>query len=258
MYLPIIRAIKKSGTILRNGLKSIKEVELKGKQGYLTNYDIVSEKNIISAIKRTFPSHFIHGEETGLYKGSTEFHWYIDPLSETGNFIHNLAGFAISVGLVKNKTPIFGIVYDPILDEMFIAEKSKGAFCNNEKIKPSKVNSLEHALISVDWEKRKTRKERNEGIAIFTTLAQKSTIRIIGSIALTLCYIASGRLDAMVNNYSDKYSLPGAFVILKEAGGELKNLRGEDWVLKAEDILATNGKLTEEILNNLPKNHLST
>ena len=179
---------------------------------------------------------------------SSEFEWYIDPLSNTRNFIHGLPGFAVAVGLIRNKKPIFGVVYDPMLDELYIGQKHTGAFCNGKKISVSRRPFGEHAFINVDWQKRRGKAKIEEGVRLFTSLGRRCTVRAIGSVALTICYVAHGRLEAMVNNYSDRYAIVPAWSIIKEAGGEILDLDGRAWTLDSESTLVTNQKSTKAIL----------
>lgn len=243
--------MNKAGRILKNGLKKNKNVRLKGKQQYLTDYDIKLENLLVSAIKKLFPTHSINGEETGYHKGSSDYCWYIDPVSNTRNFIHGLAGFAIGVGLTKGNKPIFGSVYDPMLDEVFTAEKGKGAFCNWEKISVSKVDVLEHSFMNIDWQKRKTEKEIDEGVKIFTSLGRTCTIRAIGSVALMISYVAAGRMEAMVNNYFDKHAVIPASIILEEAGGSIKDLHGKKWSFDSTSTVASNGYIDKLLFEQL-------
>src|SRR3989344_2734175 len=251
MYSKIVPHIKKAGKLLKKGLKQEKNVRMKAKQQYLTDFDIQLEKLLVDAIKKYFSTHSILGEETGFYKGNSDYCWYIDPVSNTRNFIHGLPGFAIAVGLMKGKLPVFGAVYDPMLDEMFTGEKGKGAYCNSEKISVSRVSVLQHSFINADWQKRKTQKEIDEGVKIFTSLGRKSTIRAVGSVALMICYVGAGRMEAMVNNYSDKYAVVPAWIILEEAGGKLKDLKEKKWDLDSQSTAATNGYIDEIMFKEL-------
>jgi myo-inositol-1(or 4)-monophosphatase len=251
MYSKISPSIIKAGKILKDNLKKEKHVRFKGKQQYLTDFDIQLDKLLVASIKKHFPTHSINAEETGFYKGSSEYTWYIDPLSNTRNFIHGLPGFAVAVGVAKNDMPIYGAVYDPMLDELFTGEEGKGAFCNSKNITVSKISVLEHAFINADWQKRKTQKEIDEGVKIFTSIARTCTVRAVGSVALMMAYTAAGRLDGMVNNYSDIHAVVPGMAILKAAGGNVKDLKGNTWTLESTSTFATNGYIDKKILKEL-------
>lgn len=251
MFSKINPSVIRAGKILKENLKKEKHVRFKGKQQYLTDFDIQLDKLLVAAIKKNFPTHAINAEETGFYKGSSEYTWYIDPLSNTRNYIHGLPGFAVAVGVTKNDIPLYGAVYDPMLDELFIGEKGKGAFCNSKKIHVSDVNVLEHAFINADWQKRKTQKEIDEGVKIFTSVARTCTVRAVGSVALMMAYVAAGRLDGMVNNYSDIHAVVPGMAILQAAGGKVKDLKGKKWDLNSTSTFATNGLIDKKILKEL-------
>ena len=130
---------------------------------------------------------------------------------------------------------------------------NKGAELNGEPIKVSRFKFGEHAFINVDWQKRKTIKEINEGIGLFTKTGKYCTVRAIGSVALMACYVASGRLDAMLNNYSDFHALIPASIIVREAGGEILDLSGKKWTLNSVSTFVTNKVVTKKILECLKK-----
>lgn len=249
----IIRAIRQVGKLLMGGLKKKRLYTFKEKQHYLTEFDIKADKIIVSALEKAYPQHNINAEESGIISKNSRFTWYIDPISNTRNFIHGLPGFAVAVGLIENNKPKLGIVYDPWLDEMFIGKTGKGAYLNGKRIHKSRVDFGEHAFINVDWQKRKTNKEIEEGIKIFSNIGRHCTVRAIGSVALMASYVACGRLDAMVNNYSDSFALIPAWPIVREAGGKMLDLEGKIWNLKSISTFVTNKKVTGGILACLKK-----
>ncbi len=225
------------------------------RQHYVTEYDIKADKELVKLVKKLFPHDSITSEENPAIKGTSDVCWYIDPISNTRNFIHGLPGFAISVGVMNIKTqePVAGFVYDPMLDEMFTAEIGKGAFLNGDKIQVSNIEYGEHAFINADWQKRRTYKEVEEGMDIFTRVGRECTVRAVGSVALMVAYTAMGRLDGMVNNYSDRFALIPAWPIIREAGGEILDLQGNKWNLDSNSTFVTNNKITKGILACLKK-----
>ncbi|MEK7165558.1 MAG: inositol monophosphatase family protein [Patescibacteria group bacterium] len=225
------------------------------RQHYVTEYDIKADNELVKLVKKLFPQDSITSEENPEIKGTSDFCWFIDPISNTRNFIHGLPGFAISVGVMNIKTQesVAGFVYDPLLDEMFTAETGKGAFLNNDPIHVSDIKYGEHAFINADWQKRRTYKEIEEGMDIFTKVGRECTVRAVGSVALMVAYTAMGRLDGMVNNYSDRFALVPAWPIIREAGGEILDLQGKKWNLKSTSTFVTNNKITEGILLCLKK-----
>lgn len=247
MYQAIISAIKQSGEVLLKGQDKSKSIALKSKQNFITQFDLLSEKNIIKAIKKNFPKHHIHGEETGYYQGSQDFHWYIDPLSNTRSFIKNQSYYAISVGLMSSDQIIFGAVYNPPTHKLYSAYKNKGSFCNQKKLQVSKTKNLKQAVIGIDWQKRGSKKTLQEGLNIKKRLASNTNIKLLGSVALNLCFIAEKKLDAFIANFSDPHSLLGASLILKEAKGKVKDFNLKNWNLRSNSVIADNSHLSEQI-----------
>ena len=132
-----IRAAKEAAKIIVANFNKIKHISKKGEGDYFTNVDILAEEKIISIIQRRFPKHNILSEEAGLIDKNSEFTWLVDPLDGTHNYMHGLPLFGVSVGLEHKKKIIMGVIYLPMLDELFVAERGKGAFLNGKRIKVS-------------------------------------------------------------------------------------------------------------------------
>lgn len=255
-YIQILKKMRNSGQTLKEAMHHKRTFITKSeRQHYVTEYDVKVDKELVKLVHSLFPDDSISSEENPAIKGTNGLHWYIDPISNTRNFIHGLPGFAIVVGVMNDKTqePVAGFVYDPLLDEMFTAEIGKGAFLNGDEIEVSETKYGEHAFINADWQKRRTYKEIEEGMEIFTKVGRECTVRAVGSVALMVAYIAMGRLDGMVNNYSDKFALIPAWPIIREAGGEILDLQGDKWNLQSSSTFATNNHVTKGILKCLKK-----
>lgn len=255
----VLKAMKDVGLLLKDGLKSPRTFSTKEHQHYLTQFDIEADTRLHEVVKKAYPTHIVHSEEsdvniTGSEADNTNYYWYIDPISNTRNFIHGLHGFAVAVGVIHNAKPVIGAVYDPILDEMFIGQVGHGAYLNDKLIKPSNFEYGEHAYVSVDWQKRRGKQKIKEGLKIVTRVSAGCTLRTIGSAALTACYVAAGRIEVMVTNYADYYAMVAAWPIVQEAGAQLCDLTGKIWSLNSESTLVTNtDKTAKGVLRCLKK-----
>jgi myo-inositol-1(or 4)-monophosphatase len=183
----MVKTCRKAAKILIRDFGEIEnlQVSLKGPGDYVTASDKKVEKILIDELQKARPNYSILSEEFGEINNDESFKWIIDPIDGTNNFLHGIPHFAISTGLEHKKEIICGIIFDPIKDEMFFAEKDKGAFLNNQRLRVSKKNSLDECLFS----------SNHEGIK-FSDL----NMRYSGSAALDLAYVACGRFDGYFQN----------------------------------------------------------
>ena len=209
--------------------------KMKGK-GYdpVTTSDKAFEKFIRSKISKKFPNHQIIGEEYGHKNTKSEFSWVIDPIDGTTNFLHGIPHFAISIALMSKEELLSGLIFDPIKDEMFFAEKDKGAFLNNQRLRVSNKNSLDDCLFSSD----------NEGVK-FSNL----NMRCSGSAALDLAYVASGRLDGYFQNKINIWDIAAGTLMINEAGGIVNDIHKFD--INKIDIRASSAAINSKMLENL-------
>ena len=223
----------------------------------VTDADKQSEEKIMSILNTYFPDHDILGEETGFHREhSSEYLWVVDPLDGTTNFTHNFPHFAVSIGLVKNKQIILGVVFDPCKNELFWAGEGTGAYLNSEPINTSKTDRLEESLLATGFAPGK-HDTLEKNLVYFTEFMHKAkALRRPGAASLDLCYVACGRLDGFWElNLSPWDVTAGAFII-KEAGGKVTNFDSEEFDPDVKNILATNGFLHDsmkEILHSCKK-----
>ncbi len=244
-----VKALKSAGSILLSNLGKITYLKEKQKNDFLTNVDLQVEEKIKRIIKDSFPNHGFYGEEQGLEKGNSKHVWYIDPISSTSNYIHSFPHFAASIALEKNGTFILSAVYDPMMDELFYAQKGRGAFLNNKRINVSSVSELSNALVFIGIHKRGDIKPDFRHFEKLYNIA--SEVRRIGSTSLQMCYVACGRAEAHINNHSDIFAIPAGKVILEEAGGVLTDFEGSPWTLNSKTIVAFNSNVHNKILKTL-------
>ena len=241
-------AAREAGSYIFDHLGKIKEVSYKsGINDLVTDVDKASEAMIIKKIKIWFPGHSFLAEESGKSsRGESEIIWVIDPLDGTVNYSHGFPFFCVSIGLMMEGEIKLGVVYDPVRKEMFSAEKMKGAFLNDDRMKVTETDKLESSLIATGFaysaEKRQANLELFERI-----ISRAQAVRRPGAAALDLCYVASGRLDGFWELNLSPWDTAAGQLIVTEAGGKVSMMDGSCYDIYKKDILATNGKIHDEM-----------
>ena len=232
--------------LLSYGKLKNSQIHTKSKNDFVTELDKKSEKLIISAIKRSFPSHSIQGEESGLTQGSGVL-WILDPLDGTANYIHQFPLFSVSIGVMVDGMLQAGVIYDPVHRELFSASRGNGAYLNKKRMHVSKVKKLSDALMTTGIPFR----GRNRFDAYMNSFRQislaSSGMRRGGSAALDLAYIACGRLDGFWEINLSAWDIAAGAILVEEAGGKISDLWGKPNYLTNGDVLASNGKIHAEI-----------
>lgn len=257
MKKDLIKIIKSAGEILRDGFYSSKSVQFKAKKDLVTKYDLAVEEYLKKEFSKKFKEFNIIAEESD--NSSIEFKdsIIIDPIDGTTNFVNGIPHTAISVGVYKNKKPFIGIVYNPILDELYYAKVGKGAFLNNKKIEVSKDKVLQTSLISTGFpysngscnEDLKDVMKKMENI-----LPRCQDIRRLGSAALDLCYVARGIYEGFYEMNLKAWDVSAGMIILNEAGGKVSTIDGSKYKLfKSKYIVASNDKIHNSFLKVLNK-----
>jgi len=217
------------------------QVSIKGPSDFVTNADTKAEKIIIDELTRSRKNYSILSEESGSKENKDiDNVWIIDPIDGTINFLHGVPHFAISIALKSNNEIVSGLIYDPIKDEMFYAEKNNGAYFNNKRIRVSKRKKMEDCLFA-------SGEIDNENIKQKTNV--KLSIRKSGSAALDMAYVASGRYDGYFQKNLNLWDIAAGIIIVKEAGGQVNDLN-----LKQNNninIIASSSSINEKLLKNL-------
>ena len=228
------------------------QVSLKGPGDFVTNCDKKVEKILIDELLKARPSYSILSEEIGEINNDDSFKWIIDPIDGTSNFLHGVPHFAISVGLEHNKEIICGIVYDPIKDEMFTAEKGNGSYLNNQRMRVSSRSKLEDCMIFTGGPKREA-KNRELALKEYYKFSIKllTPIRKLGSASLDMAYVAAGRCDGFWQRNLNYWDIAAGIILVKEAGGFVTDFNGENEYIQNKTILATNAKINEEMIEVL-------
>ena len=236
LNIMIKAAEKASKSIIRDfGEIEKLQVSKKGPHDFVTKTDKHVEKILIEELSKTKKNYSFLTEETGVIKNKDKDNtWIIDPIDGTTNFLHGIPHFAISIALKSKDELLSGLIFDPIKDEMFFAEKDKGAFLNNQRLRVSSKNSLEECLFS----------SNNEGVK-FSNL----NMRCSGSAALDLAYVASGRLDGYFQNKINLWDVAAGALMTKEAGGIVNNINEFD--INTINIKASSTAIYDKMLENL-------
>lgn len=208
------------------------------------------EQEIRARIERRFPSHTFLGEESG---GSTAagvpFRWIVDPIDGTTNFAHGLALFCTSIALEVDGEVVVGVVYDPIAEELFTAERGQGARLNGRPIHVTRVGTLIDSLLVTGFPYA-AGDERHEQLAIFTALlAQAQAVRRLGSAALDLCAVAAGRFDGFWEQNLNAWDVAAGALLVREAGGHVSDYRGGPYSPFGREIIASNAAVHQPLLD---------
>lgn len=236
-----IAAARESGLLIKRSVGKVARISYKGKDNIVTDVDKSAEALIIRRIRANFKDHAILSEECAPLSGTSGYTWVIDPLDGTTNFAHAFPFFSVSIGLEYNGALILGVVYDPMRDELFLAEAGKGAFLNNKRITVSKTTALSQSFLATGFAYGKKRKDDN--VRNFTRLLTRTLgIRRAGSAALDLCYVACGRFDGYWEMYLKPWDGAAGMIMVREAGGVVTRFDGvSECTPYDNETLATNG-----------------
>lgn len=251
----IERLARQSGSILRAGYQKEHQVDYKGVIDLVTEVDRQSEDYLLGEIRRRFPDHHILSEESGGTRGDGH-QWYIDPLDGTVNYAHNIPFFSVSIAYASNGTLSLAAVYDPIRDEMFTAERGKGAHLNGQPLHVSGVDELQKSLLVTGFPYDAWDSEF-DNFANFVKLAKMTQgVRRFGSAALDIAYVAAGRFEGFWELALSPWDVAAGGLICEEAGGRVTNVFGEpNYISSPQSILATTPGIHARMLEELEHNH---
>jgi len=254
-YLSVaIEAAKEAGKFLKMNLGKVKNIERKREEiNLVTEIDKGSEKKIIEFIKSKFPNHGILAEESGETSKTSEYKWIIDPLDGTTNYTHSFPVFCVSIALEYKGEVIIGVVYDPNLDELFYAEKGKGAFLNGKKISVSKTDKLIKSMLATGFPYNVKENPDNCVEHFVNFLMEAQAIRRLGSAALDLVYVACGRLDGFWEVDLNPWDVAAGKIIIEEAGGMITDFYGNKYSIYTKGVVASNGLIHQQMLEIIKK-----
>jgi myo-inositol-1(or 4)-monophosphatase len=246
----VIELSKQVGDFIRQERKTfnVDKIEYKGLNDLVSYVDKTAEGIIVAGLEKILPDAGFITEEQTKNKIAERYNWIIDPLDGTTNFIHGLPVFSVSIALKEYDELVLGVVYEINQDECFYAWKGAPAYLNGKEIKVSKAPTISDSLIATGFPYYNFEKQP-QYIELFTYLMKNCHgLRRLGSAAVDLAYTAAGRFDAYYEYNLNAWDAAAGIVIVKQAGGHVVNFNGGDEVLDTRELLATNGKLTEEML----------
>lgn len=222
--------------------------EKEGINNLVTEVDHASEKVIIDVIKQSFPDHYILSEEVGELVQDSAYKWIIDPIDGTVNFAHRIPICAVSIGLEHEGKIILGGVYNPFMNELFLAERGKGATLNDKAISVSKKASVEKACLVTGFPYTYL-DEPNGPLQVFDRFIRRGVpVRRLGSAAIDLAWVACGRFDGFYEHKLQAWDSAAGWLLVEEAGGKVTNLKGEAYNAYQPGIVATNGVIHDDLV----------
>lgn len=246
-----MQAVKEAGKILLENIESVEVVAFKAKSDIVTKIDLLSEKIVINLIKKHFPDHAILSEEAGFIgKHSSEYLWIMDPIDGTINYYHGMNPFRVGLCLLKNKQPILTVVYNPTKDDLYFAEKGKGATLNDQPIKVSEEPELNNSVVMTHLSSKKESRVRTI-LALENIFMKSMQMRIFGSGLAAMCYVASGKFDVFFNIKTNPWDILPGVLLIEEAGGEVTDISGNKITDESTSVVASNGKVHDQIIKLL-------
>jgi len=246
-----VRAARKAGLLLRSKIGQPRKIEYKGAVNLVTEMDLLSEKIIVGEIRQHYPDHSLLAEERVTKQEDSPYRWIIDPLDGTTNYAHGYPVFCVSIALEEKGELILGVVYEPMRDELFLAEKGKGARLNGRKIHVSSISKLGRSLLATGFAYDLRESPANNFDHFRNFALRVHAVRRAGSAALDLSYVAAGRFDGFWEMKLGPWDLAAGSLLVREAGGKITDFLGKDLHLDGKHVLASNGKIHREMVKIL-------
>ncbi len=246
-----VKAARRAGSIINRAmLAGGFEVQAKRANDFVTEVDKAAEAAIIGIIRQAYPEHAILAEETGESAGAdkTEYTWVIDPLDGTTNFIHGFPQYCVSIGVRHRGHVAHAVVYDPVKNELFTASKGRGAFLDDRRLRVTKCAHLRDALVGTGFPFKELGRLDLFMKQMRTVIENSAGMRRAGAAALDLAYVACGRMDAFWEMGLSKWDMAAGALLVKEAGGLVGGLAGEDDWYETGDIVAATPKVFPQLL----------
>lgn len=250
----MVQAVTKAGRALSRDFGEVEnlQVSVKGPGEFVSAADTRAEETLVAELQKARPSYPFVTEETGAIDGSDKSHcWIIDPLDGTTNFLHGIPIFAISVALRRDDQIIAGVVFNPVSNELFVAERGQGAYLNDRRIRVAGRSELTNAVIATGIPHR-GRSDHEPFVAELPYLmARVAGIRRCGSAAIDLAWLAAGRFDGFWERGLQSWDMAAGLLIIEEAGGLVTDVDGGNTMLASGSVVAGNSKLHQQLLRAL-------
>ena len=243
-----VRAARRAGTIILRSQPRLDmvKIDLKGRRDYVSNTDRDAEAAIIETLLKAYPDHAILAEESGA-KGKSDFVWIIDPIDGTTNYLHTYPQFAVSIALSVKGQVEQGVIYDPIRDELFTASRGGGAQLNDKRIRVSRCQTLEQALLGTGFPIRDERMIDPYLKSLGAFLHRTDGVRRAGAASLDLAYVAAGRLDGYWEFGLKPWDIAAGALMVQEAGGIVGAIDPQQDVMVTGNILAATPRIHDEM-----------
>jgi len=243
-----VAAARQAGVVLKDGLSRPIEASLKGRREIVTTMDRASEELILRSIREAYPDDLIVAEESAPEPGESDRVWIVDPLDGTNNYAHRYPFFSIAIAVEELGQVASGVVYDPLRDELFVAERGRGATLNGAEIRVTSAGDLDEALVATGFPYDRSDATENNLANLNRFILAVRGIRRGGSAELDLAYVAAGRLDGFWEGGLKMWDVSAGGIIVREAGGTVTNFEGEGWDHRRSDIVASNGHIHDEMI----------
>lgn len=251
----VIEIAREAGRFLKDNEGKITEIKEKGSfTNLVTDIDKGSEKMIKSFVEKNFPGHGVLAEESGASSPASEYRWIIDPLDGTTNFTHAFPVYCVSIAVEHKGEIVAGAVYDPNFDELFSAEKGSGSFMNGKRLKVTSTDKLERSMLATGFPYDVKDNPFNCVEHFEAFLVKSQAVRRMGSAAIDICYVASGRLDGFWEVNLHPWDTAAAVLITTEAGGKVTGFHGEKYSIYQKDIVLSNERIHTEMLEVIREN----
>jgi len=244
-----VKAARRAGAIINRASQDIGTLTIKSKNfnDFVSEVDVAAERAIIDTLKDAYPTHGFLGEESGSTSHQSDFIWIIDPLDGTTNFLHGFPQYCVSIALQHKDEITQAVIYEPNRNDLYTATKGRGAFLNDKRIRVSKCDKLQDALIGTGFPFRDF-KYLDDYLSMFKSMIQKTTgIRRAGSAALDLAYVANGSLDGFWEIGLSAWDIAAGGLLVREAGGIVTDLSGQSGWLESGNILVASPKIHDDM-----------
>ncbi len=248
-----VEAALAAGRIQKERQDRVGKISFKGEINLVTEVDLLCEKEIISRIKERFPDHAILAEESGETQGNADHLWVIDPLDGTVNFAHGFPCYCVSIGYQCAGEIVVGVVYNPCLDELFVAEVGQGAKLNSKPIHVSDISILKQSLLVTGFAYDVINSCHNNLDHFANFVKECQAVRRPGSAAMDLVYTAMGRFEGFWELKLHPWDYAAGWLIVQEAGGKVTRFDGSPFKFGDREILATNGHVHQSMIDVLSK-----
>jgi len=251
-----VKAARKAATIITRASSDIEKLTIRTKRqaDFVSEVDDAAEEAIIRVLREAYPDHGILAEESGYKDRNAEYLWVIDPLDGTTNFLHGFPQYCVSIGLMHKGKATQAVVFDPNRNELFTATKGAGAYLNDRRIRVSKVDKLEGALIGTGFPFKVIDRVDDYLRMLRNVMQSTSGVRRPGAAALDLAYVACGRLDGFWERGLSQWDMCAGSLLIREAGGLVGDFEGNGGYMESGEIVAANGKLFGALLKTLQAN----